>query len=337
MPTNKNAVIRYRTLDKCFRNQRMHFFIEDLVNACNEELQAFDGSSVSKRQVQQDIKFLESDAGGGIDLVRQYDGHRVYYRYRDPEFSILNLPMSQKEADLLSDTIQMLSRFTGLPQYTWMDETFVRLKDSFQLQGAVSGSVVFAQNPDLKGLGHFSPLFDAIVKKNVLAIQYHRFGKPSYERIIHPYQMRQYNNRWFLVGLEERLLPRIPLVVIPLDRIDEFSVRENDIYQEYYGKDFEEYFYDIVGVSLNPEGEIKKVIVIAQFPAANYIETKPVHPSQRIIRKGESEVVFQWEVIPNYELETQLLTYADQCEVVEPLSLRRAIKERAAKIVAKNT
>ena len=140
MPKNKNAIIRYRVLDKCFRNRRRLFFIDDLVDACNEELMAYDGSFVSKRQVQQDIAFLESEAGGAIELERNRYGHKVYFRYRDPDFSILDLPMSQKEAEQLSDTIQMLSRFKGLPQFTWMDEVLVRLQDSFQLNGTVSGS-----------------------------------------------------------------------------------------------------------------------------------------------------------------------------------------------------
>lgn len=336
MPKNKNATIRYRVLDRCFRNRRRKFFIDDLVEACNEELIAYDGSSVRKRQVQQDIIFLESDAGGAIDLERCRDGHKVYFRYRDPDFSILNLPMSQEEAEQLSDTIQMLSRFNGLPQFTWMDEVLVRLKDSFQLDGTVSGSVAFAQNPDLKGIELFSPLFDAIVKKQVLSIKYHRFGKPSSVRVIHPYQLRQYNNRWFLVGLEERLLPRIPLAIIPIDRIDEFKVAESVIFQEYRGADFDDYFYDIVGVSLHPEGRKEKIVIKALFPAASYIETKPIHPSQRILERGDGYIVFQLDVIPNYELETQLIAYADQAEIIEPIGIRVAVNERAKRIIELN-
>ncbi len=336
MPKNKNATIRYRVLDKCFRNRRRQFFIDDLVAACNEVLMAYDGSSVSKRQIQQDIAFLESDAGGAIDLERNREGHKVYFRYRDPDFSILNLPMSQEEAEQLSDTIQMLSRFNGLPQFTWMDEVLVRLKDSFQLNGTVSGSVAFAQNPDLKGIELFSPLFDSIVKKQVLSIRYHRFGKPSSVRIIHPYQLRQYNNRWFLIGLEERLLPRIPITVIPIDRIDEFKVAESVVFQEYRGADFDEYFYDIVGVSLLPEGRKVRVVIKAFFPAANFIETKPIHPSQRVLERGEGYIVFQLDVIPNYELESQLISYADQTEIIEPIEIRQAICKRAQQIMEHN-
>lgn len=336
MPKNKNAIIRYRVLDKCFRNRRRLFFIDDLVDACNEELMAYDGSFVSKRQVQQDIAFLESEAGGAIELERNRYGHKVYFRYRDPDFSILDLPMSQKEAEQLSDTIQMLSRFKGLPQFTWMDEVLVRLQDSFQLNGTVSGSVAFAQNPDLKGIELFSPLFESIVKKQVLSIKYHRFGKTSSIRIIHPYQLRQYNNRWFLLGLEERLLPRIPITVVPIDRIDEFEIEESVIFQEYRGVDFDDYFYDIVGVSLHPEGRKEQVVIKALFPAANYIETKPIHPSQRIMERSEEYIVFQLEVIPNYELETQLISYAHQIEIIEPVGIRRAINKRAQRIILLN-
>ena len=236
--------------------------------------------------------------------------------------------MTQEEAEQLSDTIQMLSRFKGLPQFTWMDEVFVRLKDSFQLDGSVSGSVSFAQNPDLKGIEHFSSLFDAIVRKNVLSILYHRFGKSSRERVIHPYQLRQYNNRWFLVGLETELLPRIPISVLPLDRIDDFKVLPDLVYQEHCGIDFDDYFYDIVGVSLNPESRPVKIIARAGYPAANYIETKPIHPSQRILERGDGYMIFQWNLIVNYELETQLLTYADQCEIIEPIELREKLRDQ---------
>lgn len=336
MPKTKNAQLRYRVLDMCFRNTRKRFYIDDLVKACNEELRVNSGSSVSKRQVQEDIIFMESEAGWEIELERCRDVHSVYYKYKDPNFSIFNLPMSQSEMEQLSDTIQMLSRFKGLPQYTWMDEVFVRLKDYFQLDGTVSGSVSFAQNPDLKGLEHFSPLFDAIVKKQVLGICYHRFKKPPSLRIVHPYQLRQYNDRWFLLGLEERLLPRIPVAVIPIDRIQGFNVMDDTIFQEYQGVDFDDYFYDVIGVSINPEGQLTQVILKAAYPAADYIETKPIHPSQRIVERGTNYIIFQLEIIPNYEFETQLLTFADQTEIIQPLSLRNKIRARALTVIELN-
>lgn len=38
MPTNKNADIRYQALDKCFRDCRHRYYIDDLIDACEEAL-----------------------------------------------------------------------------------------------------------------------------------------------------------------------------------------------------------------------------------------------------------------------------------------------------------
>ena len=109
------------------------------------------------------------------------------------------------------------------------------------------------------------------------------------------------------------------------------------MYQEHCGIDFDDYFYDIVGVSLNPESRPDKIIARAGYPAANYIETKPIHPSQRILERGDGYLIFQWNLIVNYELETQLLTYADQCEIIEPIKLREKLRDRAIKIIELNS
>ena len=47
MPSNKNAWIRYRVLDACFRNTRRKYYIEDLEEVVNQTLEDYDGSSVS--------------------------------------------------------------------------------------------------------------------------------------------------------------------------------------------------------------------------------------------------------------------------------------------------
>ena len=68
MPTNKNAQLRYQIIDKCLSNWSRRYYIEDLVDACNEALYLYngetkDGCGVKKRQVQEDLKFIESEEG----------------------------------------------------------------------------------------------------------------------------------------------------------------------------------------------------------------------------------------------------------------------------------
>lgn len=335
MAQGKNANIRYAVLDRCFRDRRKRYYIDDLVDACNEVLYNYDGSSVTERQVRADINFMQREAGGAVPLETRRDGHRVYYRYSDTDFSIKNLPLSQREVELLTDTINMLSRFKGLPNYEWLNATLAQMKSTFNIDNAQQSYVSFAQNEDLKGLNLFTPLYEAIASHLVLALQYHKFSGGSWRRIVHPYQLRQYNNRWFLVGKEPILSDKLPLVVIPLDRIDDYKVQEDMQFEPYKG-DIDECFRDIVGVSLRFKEPCQHIVFKAYPSIAPYIETKPIHHSQRVIERQKEYIIFSLDLIPNYEFETIMMAYADNCEILEPRSLREKLSNRAKNIVKFN-
>ena len=360
---NTNAYIRYRALDACLRNRRRRFYFKDLLEAVNKALGDFDGTSISERQLYKDLEHMQRDAlnsEADVEIKTIHDGHRVYYQYDKPNYSMFASYLTQEEASLLGNTIQLLSKFKGMPQFDWLDEAMARLKQTFQLDGTVAGMVSFAQNPDLEGLKWYGQLFDAIVHHDVLEIDYHRYGRPARKRIVHPYQLRQWNNRWYLVGWEKRLSERLPYVVLAIDRIDGVKVQGTQKFKEKPSDlDFDDYFYDIVGVSLNPESKPEKVMLKVGYPAVWYIESKPLHPSQRVVEEGKFRVeglelrdsgeveslkgskvqgfkFFQLEVIPNEELVQQLLVYADQVEVLQPKSLREKLRQRAEQIVERN-
>lgn len=336
MPQGKNADIRYRVLDRCFRDRRRKYFIDDLVSACNEELFNYDGSSVKERQVRADIHYMQRKAGGAIPLETKRVGHKVYYRYSDPNFSIKNLPMSQQEAEMLSDTINMLSRFKGLPNHEWLHATIAQMKSTFNLDNGQQSYVSFSQNEDLRGLNYFSRLYDAIASHHVVLLQYHKFTGESWERKIHPYQLRQYNNRWFLVGKEPAKSEKLPLVVIPLDRIDDYKILEKESYEPYEG-DIDACFKDIVGVSLRFNESCRHIVFKAYPSTSSYIETKPIHHSQRVVERHEDYIIFSLDLIPNYEFETIMMTYADNCEILEPQDLKESLVNRAKNIIKNNT
>ena len=335
MAQGKNAYIRYKVLDRCFRDSRKRYYIEDLLDACNDELYNYDGSSVTERTIRDDIHFMQRQAGGGVPLVKKYDGHRAYYMYSDRNFSIMDLPMSQSEVEMLSDTIQMLSRFKGLPNHEWLNATLAQMKSTFNINHAKASYVSFSQNEDLKGLKYFTPLYEAIASLHVLSLEYHKFGGPSYNRVIHPYQLRQYNNRWFLVGKGPTVSEKLPIVVVPLDRIDNYKILENEKFSPLKG-DVEAYFKDMVGVSPKFGESCQHIVLKAYHPADSYIVTKPIHHSQRVVERHEDYTILSLDLIPTYEFETIMLTYADKCEILEPLDLRDKIKKRAKNIVKSN-
>ena len=136
MPTNRHAIIRYQALDKCFRNKFRRYYIDDLIAACNDALYEYVGPQheVARRQVFEDIKFMESEQGWSVPLERIKDGRRVYYRY-SIDFSINNAPLNDEEINALSQTILTLSRFRGMPQFEWIESLLTNLEDKFHLQG----------------------------------------------------------------------------------------------------------------------------------------------------------------------------------------------------------
>ncbi|MCX7745260.1 MAG: WYL domain-containing protein, partial [Flavobacteriales bacterium] len=103
MSVNKHAIIRYQALDRCFRNPGRMYFWEDLLEECNKALLDFDPSckGIQRRQLFDDIRFMESAAGWSIPLARHRYGKRVYYRYEDLSFSINNQPLNELEAEYI--------------------------------------------------------------------------------------------------------------------------------------------------------------------------------------------------------------------------------------------
>ena len=195
MATNKHATIRYHALDRCFSNPRRKYFIEDLINACNQAIYDFAAieDGVKRRQVFDDITFMESVHGWSISLERIKDGRRVFYRYSDKSFSIKNQGINQAEAEQLRETLAILSRFKGLPQFEWIEEMQIKLEGTFKLKGNLQATVGFEQNPFLKGLNNFTEIFNAIQNEVALIIKYQGYKqeKPT-KAIIHPWYLKQF-------------------------------------------------------------------------------------------------------------------------------------------------
>lgn len=326
MATNKNAIIRYQTLDKCFRNTGKRYFMEDLIASCNQALYEFSGiqSGVKKRQVFDDIRFMKSPQGWSIPLKKHREGHRVYYRYDDVQFSINNQPLNETEENQLKEALLTLSRFKGMPQFEWMDELIAKLDAGLGLSQTETKIIEFEQNQYLKGLEFISPLYNAILYKKALAITYQGFKQKSpYEADFHPYFLKQYNNRWFLFSKAEGF---DTITTLALDRI--VSIEESKVsYQTNNLIDFEEYFEDVIGVSLleRTAEEITLKIEKSLYP---YIQTKPLHGSQKVKEEQKDYVVITLEIVPNYEFEALVLSYGERMEVLSPIWIKDWIKNR---------
>jgi predicted DNA-binding transcriptional regulator YafY len=302
--------------------------MEDLIEACNDELAEFSSNSdgIKKRQIFEDIKFMESEQGWSIPLDRLKDGKKVYYRYSEKDFTIKNKVVSNEEALKLRESINILSRFKGMPQFEFMEELVVRLESSFDLKKIGKPIVGFEQNKYLKGISFFSDLFNAIQFKQVLNVTYQSFKqKQATKMIFHPYFLKEYNSRWFLFGYNADIKK---ITNLALDRIVEFK-EVNKKYIENEHIDFNEYFDDIIGVTNLDNASPVKILLQINKELWPYIETKPIHETQKVKKKDGDFKVIQLELKINYELIALIFSLGEHVKVLDPQELVESIKHKA--------
>ncbi|OCX52763.1 hypothetical protein BEL04_00035 [Mucilaginibacter sp. PPCGB 2223] len=323
MPTNKHAQIRYLALDKCLSNRGRRYYIGDLVIACNEAILDFTGRNdgVGKRQVYEDIKFMESERGWSAIIEKCKDGKQVYYRYKDDHYSINQSPLNEVELTQIKEVIHTLSRFTGLPQFEWVSEISNRLQtlSNDRLKGN-SSVIDFEQNQYLKGVEHISTLFNAIHNNRALNVKYLPFkGKDILCYQFHPYYLKQYNLRWFVFGITEDVMQLTNFALDRIQLIEELQIP----YIPNQFVDFTDYFEDIIGVTLPENGKIETIVISVVPDLLPYLETKPLHGSQK---RGDKNDVLTFQLIVNYELISKLLAYGDGIKVLQPPSLVEAVR-----------
>lgn len=336
MPTNKNASIRYQTLDKCFSDIYHRYYIDDLIDRCNEALYQYNGiGGVSRRQIFEDMRYMESDSGWNIPLERCKDGRKVYYRYAVPDFTINEQPLTTEEAQHLETAILTLSRFKGFPCNEWFDKIISNLEWRFKLKRSDHQIIGFDQNRQFKGSEYLSPLIDAIVRQQVLRITYMSYKDQAVERqlTLHPYYLKEYNNRWFLLARDDGYHYMSNLA---LDRILSLSVAEDIPYIPNRDINFDTYFDEVIGVTI-PDDETVRERIVLRFCARQfaYVKAKPLHPSQQIL--NEEEHLLSIEVRPNYELDYSILSLGPDVEVLEPADYREHIRQKIEDTLRKYT
>lgn len=322
MASNKHAQIRYKVLDDCFSNFRRKFYFNDLLERCNEALRELYGSEhsgIKTRTLRSDISYMRDRAGEfGVEVEVLEDGNGKFYRYSEREFSIYKHGLAEEDIAQIKETILLLQRFNGIPSFDWMSELVVKLEDKLNLRGVTQSVVGYDDNKFYTGLDWFQELFDAIINKTVLRIRYTKFTQESFEWVIHPYYIKEYNNRWFLFGLNEEY---DTLYNMPLDRIENIQ----QINREYIPSkiDIEKHLCDVVGVSVLPleKEKIRLRFSNCRFP---YVLTKALHHSQRIVDVDNN--IVEINVIPNNELDALILSFGKDVEVLSPFSYRTKIQ-----------
>lgn len=326
MAVNKNALIRYKTIDKCLQNRYRTWTLEDLIYECSEALYEYEGidKGVSRRTVQADIQMMRSDKLGYNAPIIVVD--RKYYTYEDADYSITNIPISDQDLGKLSEAVQFLKQFQGFSHFRELDGMVQKLEDHIYSQQTNQQPVIdFEKNENLKGIEYLDQLYQAIINKEALSITYQSFKARAANTFdFHGYLLKEFRNRWFLIGRKSK---GDAILNLALDRIIAIKKSERS-FKPHPNFDTETYFKDAIGVSVSPTMEPSEVILFITHQHAPYVLTKPFHSSQKQISKDYYGVTISLNVQHNFELEKEILGFGDGVKVIAPERLRKNIQAR---------
>lgn len=335
MPANKNAVTRYKYIDELLSDKHHYYDIHDITSKVNDWLEDAGFKTVTQRMIEKDIDYLQY-APFDADIERYRESGKACIRYADPTFSIFTKKLSDDEQNLLSEVLNTIGQFDGLDNFDWLDAMKKKLGLS-ERQKIIS----FSKNLYLKNSNLLGGLFSAISNKQVVEIVYKKFSSSESQiLVLHPYLLKEYNNRWFLIGsLDKEKM----ILNLPLDRIENYKVLPALKYKDYKG-DIEERFEDIIGVTVFANKKVENILLWVSDNDFPYLDTKPLHGSQTVVsednetkfRKKYSSLkdgrFIKLQCKENYELIVNLVSYLDALVVLEPKALRDKVGDMVGKM-----
>lgn len=333
MSINKLALLRYKTLDECFRNRHRKWTLEDLIRKVSDVLYDEEGisNSISRRTIQADIQLMRSNKlGYNAPIVVK---EKKYYSYDDPSYSITKAPINGADVEKMKEIVGLLKQLNGFSYFEEMNDMIARLENN--LYQSIHKGRTYIQLEDnqlLKGKQHITPLYQAILNSQALLIGYKSFRAETAQRnVYYPYLLKEYRNRWFLICKSKGLKP---LCTLALDRIEEVQVLPKETFVAWQGVNFDRYFNDLIGVTKTEKDRANKVVLFVNKSNAPYVLTKPLHRSQVVLEEDENGMLIRIDVVLNFELEREILGFGESMKVVAPRILANRIKKRLERSAA---
>lgn len=334
MPTNKNAFLRIKILDGLLSESVVRrYTMNDLTRLCNEQLEVSGERHVGRRCLEKDIEFIQQQ----FRLIeRERSGKSTILRYTNQTDSIFNQSVSASEKNLLQAVSRIVGQMDGVEGFEFLD----RLKESFD--NTNQPLIIFDRNEDLKNRDLLPKLINFIENKKTIKFEYHPIhNKKSNIIELYPQLLKQYNARWFLFGLA---MDKKKILTFSLEQLD--NVKESSKKYESSKIDWNEYFDDMIGVTRKDGETPQEIIFWASKRECAYLEGKPIHSSQKLLKKSRTAELqkkysvpeddgkfFSIKCIVNFELKREMASKFGERLVLEPKSLRNEIIDDVKKMM----
>lgn len=326
----KQTLKRYQILDKLLCD-KSGYNMNSLVNEVNKRLP--DEEKVVRRTIEKDIKLFQEIFN--VKIIKDASQRR---RYPDVINSVFKEIYVNDKIPKLEELRKNLSYYGG-----GAFDTSKRLIDDLGISTSEKKYIIFDYNEGLVNKEMLGDLLLKIKQKKTISLRYKPFKEEEQEKIVFPYLLKQYNNRWFLFAGNAENNTDYKIINFALDRIVLGSVKTNtEIPYKPCKIDLKARFEKIVGVTYLEDEEELEILLWAKKYAFNYIRTKPIHSTQKEVEAkdykeeyknlADDGVFFTIKCIPNRELYNLLSSFGDELIVLKPEKVREKMHERVKKM-----
>jgi len=327
MPHIKNALIRYRIIDRALRNDYRPFPSKrDLRELCEEALfGSIDGANICDSTIEKDLFAMRMDHDAPIKYNKREGG----YFYTEKDFSINDIPLTNDDIESIKFAVNTLSQFREVDMFKQFGNAIDKIVDRFTISQdprdkEIANYVQFETSLSSQGNEYLAPLLEAIKNSFISTFEYTSFiTSKKKERKVVPLLLKEYRNRWYLLSFD---LSKSQIITYALERIENLVVTE-ETGEKPLNFDPERFFKHAVGITSSEEDPVK-VILKTDKVSARYINSQPFHSSQRIVKEGKNKTTFELNVLISEEFIRSILSYGGGIEVIEPMELRDEITFR---------
>ncbi len=332
MPAIKNALLRYRVIDRSIRNDYKPFpSKENLRQACEEELfGSSDGSNICHSTIEKDIFAMRMEHDAPIKYSKAERG----YFYTDKNFSMDDIPLTDSDISAIKAATTILNQFKntqlfGQFQYA-IDKILDRVEVSANKQNYNDDFVHFESQPTVGGNEFLSPILKAIKDKKSIQFNYKSFKSVQGSvRRVQPYLLKEYRNRWYLIGKSEL---KDKILTFALDRMQNLICLETS-FQLDNSFSADVFFRHSIGIT-SYDGKPENIIIETRPVLSKYLISQPLHHTQKLIGEKNGIHTFSFDLLLSYELKMLLLGFGNDLKVVSPKTLSSDIKSTAKEILA---
>lgn len=188
--------------------------------------------------------------------------------------------------------------------------------------------IMFEKTPG--GNEYLSPIIAALTERRLIKFEYRSYNKKeASEFSVEPYGLKQSVRRWYLIA-------HIPdyetLTVFALDRIESLNLTEKS-FEFDKNWNLDSYFDEVIGVNLEEDYECENVKIRVYGHQRHYIESLPLHKSQKLLKREKEYSEYSFKLRPEYEFQHEILKMGFNAEVLSPQWLRDEIKWQTEEIL----